>query len=92
MIEIYADYFYNNSLKQEHVYLDEAQISLVSEPILYDKLSKYQGDYVDVWKFSIVIGGAGQSFAYLDPTDCNTWYLHVKNSFLAHLGVTEIDS
>jgi hypothetical protein len=92
MIEIYADYFYSNAIMQEHVYLDETQIALISEPMFYDKFSKYEGEYVGVWRFSIVIGGSGQSFSYLDEESCKAWYQNVKDAFMGHHGVSEFDS
>ena len=85
MIEIYADYFYNNTLQEEHVYLDEAQIALVSKPIFYEKSSKYRGEYVDTWRFAIVIAGASHTFSYLNQSDCETWYKMTKESWMDYL-------
>jgi hypothetical protein len=83
MIEIFADEFNNGSILQEHVYLDESKISLVSSLHFYEKLKKLGDKYIDVWRFSIVIDGCSQSFYYVKKDACEFYYNMVLNLFIS---------
>lgn len=83
MIEIFADEFSNGVLVEEHAYLNENRISLVSAPILHRESRKLNGAYIDVWKFSIVIDGSSQGFSYVNKDACDSYYEMVLQAFLA---------
>lgn len=84
MIEIKADEFANDSILEEHVYIDENKISMISTPKFYDNLKRFGGKYIGVWKFSIVIDGSSQGFSYVSEDICNQYYQVAFKAFMSN--------